>query len=160
MGNLWDRLAVWWQGKKTILGGCLVMAAGVAGVWFGKLDPVSGLGVVGVGMSIAGFSAKANRHQAELLTALQGVTQIGADERAGKSGQAILQDVNQVAGQLAPAATAYVSGLAPVQQAAASLHLSADTVQELAAAIQHLAGNSDGPFAVPFKPEQIGGPAK
>jgi hypothetical protein len=75
---------VWWQGKKTILGGGLVMAAGVAGVWLGKLDPVTGLGVLGAGLSIAGFSAKANRHQDELLVALDGIALAGADERAAK----------------------------------------------------------------------------
>lgn len=100
MGNLWDRLEVWWQGKKTILGGCLVMAAAVVGVWFGKLDPVTGLGVLGAGLSISGFSAKANRHQAELLTALQGVAQVGADTRAGDRPKA-LQDAELTVGSIA-----------------------------------------------------------
>jgi hypothetical protein len=58
-------------------------------VAYGKLDPVSGLGVVGFGLSIAGFSAKANRHQAELLTALQGVAQAAVDIRSGNSAGAV-----------------------------------------------------------------------
>jgi hypothetical protein len=85
MGKLWTAAKVWWQGKKTIVGGCLVIAAGVAGVAYGKVDPVTGLGVVGFGLSIAGFSAKANRHQAELLTALQGVATAAVDIRSGNS---------------------------------------------------------------------------
>jgi hypothetical protein len=61
------------------------MAAAVAGVWYGKLEPVDGLTVFGVGLSIAGFSAKQNRHQAELLTALQGVAAAGINIRAGNT---------------------------------------------------------------------------
>ena len=83
MGKLWGAVATWWQGKKTMFGGSLVVAAGVAGVWLGKLDPVTGVGVVGAGLSIAGFAAKENRHQAELLDALQDVAQASADLRAG-----------------------------------------------------------------------------
>ncbi len=143
MGKIWGWVVVWWQGKKTILGGALVMVAAVAGVWYGKLDPTVGLTLLGVGLSIAGMGAKFNRHQAELLIALQGVAQTGADERAGKPAQVILQDVSQTAGQLAPTAIDYVSGLALAQQAAATLHLSADSGQGLAAAIKHLAGNGD-----------------
>jgi len=66
-GFLWEDLggsAGLVAGKKTIIGGTLVMAGAVAGVWYGKLDPVTGLNGAGVGLSIAGFSAKANRHQA------------------------------------------------------------------------------------------------
>jgi len=47
-------------GEETMVGGALVMAAAAAGVWYGKLDPVSGLTLLGIGLSIAGFSAKAN----------------------------------------------------------------------------------------------------
>jgi hypothetical protein len=88
MGKIWAAVLVWWQGKKTIIGGTLVMAGAVAGVWYGKLDPVTGLTVLGVGLSIAGFSAKANRHQAELLTALQDVAQAGAEIRTGNAAEA------------------------------------------------------------------------
>jgi hypothetical protein len=133
MGKFWAEVVVWWQGKKTILGGGLVMAAAVAGVWFGKLDGVDGLTLLGVGLSIAGFSAKANRHQAQLLTALGGVAQAGIDARAGRPAL-IVQD-------MLPG----LAALAPETLAPASLHLSANSVQELATAVQHLAGNSNGP---------------
>jgi hypothetical protein len=135
MGKAWAAAVVWFRGKKTILGGGLVMAGAAAGVWFGKLDPVTGLTLVGIGLSISGYSAKANRHQAELLAALQGISQAGADVRAGKSGAA----------ELASGVTTLLSpSLAPevLSSAAASLHLSAPTASELAIALQHLAGNS------------------
>jgi hypothetical protein len=99
MGKFWAEVVVWWQGKKTILGGGLVMAAAVVGVWYGKLDGVDGLTLLGVGLSIAGFSAKANRHQAQLLTALQGVAQIGVEVRSGDTSQTAAV-VEQVMGQI------------------------------------------------------------
>lgn len=89
MVKIWAAIVNWFQGKKTILGGGLVMAAGVAGVWFGKVDPATGLGVVGAGLSIAGMGAKANRHQAQLLEALQAVSAVAADQRAGNTAAAI-----------------------------------------------------------------------
>lgn len=89
MKKIWAAFVVWFQGKKTILGGGLVMAAAVAGVWYGKLDPVTGMGALGFGLSIAGMSAKANRHQAQLLDALKAIAQVGGDERAGNTAQAI-----------------------------------------------------------------------
>ena len=138
MGRFWGWLVIWWQGKKTILGGVLVIAAGVAGVWYGKLDAVDGLTLVGVGLSIAGYSAKANRHQAELLAALQGVGQAGVDMRAGNRAAAIQDAAN------AATTIGYASAPVLLQGSAATLHLSAATVQELAVAVQHLAGNSEG----------------
>lgn len=139
MGKIWTAVSVWWQGKKTIVGGVLVMAAAVAGVAYGKVDPVTALGVVGVGMSIAGFGAKANRHQAELLTALQGVAQAAADMRMGNSAGAL-----HVMEDSATKAT-YAAAPELIQGSAASLHLSADSARDLAAALQHLAGNGDLP---------------
>jgi hypothetical protein len=133
MGKFWAGLVAWWQGKKTILGGSLVMAAAVAGVWYGKLDPVTGLTILGVGLSIAGFSAKANRHQAELLTALQGVAQVGADVRAGNKAEA-LQDAEAAAGTIGYAeAPALLSS-------GANLHINAATATELSALVQNLLG--------------------
>ena len=136
MGKAWAAVVVWWQGKKTMLGGVLVIAAGVAGVWYGKLDAVSALGVVGLGLSIAGWSAKANRHQAELLAALQAVSQAAGASKLGKA--AVISDLAGGAEQIG-------SSLAPglIAATAASLHLSADTAADLALAIQHLAGNSE-----------------
>jgi hypothetical protein len=139
MVKFWDGLVGWWQGKKTILGGSLVMAAAVGGVWYGKLSAVDGLTLLGIGLSIAGFSAKANRHQAELLTALEGVSQAGTEIRAGQPGESVLKSVAQQAAR------------ADWKKSAASLHLSTDTASELAIAIQHLAGNSDGPPLGPIE---------
>ena len=79
----------WWQGKKTIVGGGLVMAAAVAGVARGKLDMTAGVGLLGLGLSIAGMGAKANRHQDELLSALEGVARVSVDVKSGASAQAI-----------------------------------------------------------------------
>ena len=155
MGKAWAAVRVWWQGKKTILGGALVMAAGAAGIWYGKLDPVSGLAVVGFGLSIAGYSAKVNRHQAELLAALGAISQAGADARAGKL---------SIAGDLVPGISSVGQAAAPglIAGAGASLHLSADTAAELAVAIQHMAGNTD--MVLPSAPNNLtpisGGAAK
>jgi hypothetical protein len=89
MGKIWAAVVVWFEGKKTILGGGLVMAAAVAGVWTGKLDPATGLGVLGFGLSIAGMGAKANRYQAQLLNGLKAVAQVAGDERSGNAAQAV-----------------------------------------------------------------------
>jgi hypothetical protein len=113
MGELWAASVAWFQGKKTILGGSLVIAGAAAGVWYGKLDPASALTVAGVGLSIAGFGAKANRHQSELLAALQGISEAGADVRAGRPG-ALAADVEVMAGQLAPAAAGLAGGISSV----------------------------------------------
>jgi hypothetical protein len=143
MGKVWAAAVGWWQGKKTMVGGGLVMAAAVAGVWYGKLDPVSGMTLLGIGLSIAGFSAKANRHQAELLTALQGVAKVGADTQAGNR-TAALQDAEGTATQLAPAAIAMVPGLAVPEPAA--VHLSAAGLTDLvtAAIAQFQQGSAEG----------------
>ncbi|MGO8759347.1 MAG: hypothetical protein ACLQG3_14605 [Terracidiphilus sp.] len=89
MGKIWAAAVNWFEGKKTILGGGLVMVAGVAGVWVGKIDATTGLAVLGFGLSIAGMGAKANRHQAQLLDALQAVSKVAADERAGNADAAV-----------------------------------------------------------------------
>jgi hypothetical protein len=132
MGRIWAVVVVWWQGKKTMVGGGLVMAAAVAGVWYGKLDPVTGLTVLGIGLSIAGFSAKANRHQAELLTVLQGVAQAGSDVRAGKPEQAIA-DAEQTAGAIGSAEAPSL-----ISSAGASLHITAENAAELNSLTQAL----------------------
>jgi hypothetical protein len=148
MGRILTAARTWFQGKKTILGGGLVIAGAVAGVWFGRLDPTSALTLAGAGLSIAGYGAKANRHQAELLAALQDISRAGADQRAGKL---------SVAADLEPGVAGISSAL--ISGSAATLHLSADSVSELASAIQHLAGNGEAPpptsNVIP-----IGGPAK
>ena len=114
----------WFKGKKTILGGVLVIGGAVAGVWYGKLDPASALTVAGVGLSIAGYGSKANRHQAELLTALQDVAKAGADVRAGKP---LAGELQAMAGQLVPAVVGEATALG-----GASLHISGSTADEVA----------------------------
>jgi hypothetical protein len=89
MGFWFGRLRGWFAGKKTTLGGCLVIAAGVAGAATGKLASVDAVTVVGVGISICGWSAKANRHQAEILGALEAVAAAGSDLRAGNRHAAV-----------------------------------------------------------------------
>jgi hypothetical protein len=85
----WNQIRSWFAGKKTTLGGCLVIGAAVAGVATGKLSIVDATAVIGLGCSICGWSAKANRHQAELLTALEAVAAAGADLRAGNKAAAV-----------------------------------------------------------------------
>jgi hypothetical protein len=79
----------WFQGKKTILGGGVLIAAGVAGVALGKVSVVDGMTLVGFGVSICGFSAKTERHQSEMLSALQAVATAGVDLRLGNKAGAI-----------------------------------------------------------------------
>ena len=67
------------KGKKTIIGGILVMAGAVAAVFVGRLDPTFGTVVFGFGASIAGYGDKANRHQAEILEALTDIAKVAAD---------------------------------------------------------------------------------
>jgi hypothetical protein len=72
------------------------------------------------------MAAKTNRHQAELLTALQGVAQVSADERAGKPAQAI-QDAEQAATSIG-----YATAPSILSGAGASLHISGGTAAEVA----------------------------
>jgi hypothetical protein len=86
-------------------------------------------------LSIAGYSAKANRLQAELLGALGNVAQLGLAARAGGAAAAL----HLAEGQLVATAQTLTPG--EIQSTGATLHLSADTAAELAVALQHLAGN-------------------
>jgi hypothetical protein len=131
MGKLFSAVATWWQGKKTILGGALVMAAAVAGVWYQKLDAVTAVAVFGFGCSISGLAAKLNRHQAELLTAFQGLSSAAADVRAGNAAAA-LRVAEVTAGDLAPGIATYVA------QAPGLFHLSAPSAEEMSQLIRAL----------------------
>jgi hypothetical protein len=82
--GIWQKISGWFQGKKTILGGTVILAAAAAGVWYGKFDPVTAVTLAGAGLSVIGWGDKANRHQAELLTALQAVAKTGVEFRAGQ----------------------------------------------------------------------------
>lgn len=92
----------WWQGKKTIVGGGLVMVAALAGLWLGYIDVTSALGVFGFGLSIAGMAAKSNRHQAQILTVLEGVAKAAADYRAGAAPIMLETDAAKTASNLLP----------------------------------------------------------
>jgi hypothetical protein len=81
----------WLQGKKTIIGGGLVMVGAVLAVALGRIDPSFGTMIFGVGASIAGMGDKANRHQAELLVALGAVAKAGIEMRAGQSLTTVIQ---------------------------------------------------------------------
>ena len=108
--KFWAAISGWFQGKKTILGGAAILAA-AAGVWYGKFDAVTGVTLVGAGLSVIGWGDKANRHQAELLTALEGVAKAGVDFRAGNRSQAI-QDAEATVSALAPEIAAASQGAA------------------------------------------------
>lgn len=73
----------WLQGKKTMLGGLVLIAAGVAGVAFGQISLDQCVAVAGMGISIAGWAAKADRHQKQILEALTAAAAAGAAYRAG-----------------------------------------------------------------------------
>jgi hypothetical protein len=127
MGKVRAAVAAWFAGKKTILGGLVVMAAAVAGVWTGKLDAVTGVGLFGFGLSVAGYGDKANRHQAELLTALQDVAKAGYEQRAG-------EPLKAIAGELLSSAAPLLPGIAAT--AGASLHISGATAADVTAIAQ------------------------
>lgn len=128
LGKIW----IWFQGKKTILGGLVILAAAVAGVWYGHLDPVTGVAVAGIGLSVAGWGDKANRHQAELLAALQGVAKVGEDVRSG-NGQQGIQDAQATAAALAPAA---ISEALPL--GLATLNITGSSAEEVASLVKSL----------------------
>jgi hypothetical protein len=69
MKKIWQ----WLEGKKTKIGGVLVMAGAVAAVFYGRVAATDGLVLFGAGASIFGYADKANRHQAQLLQALAAV---------------------------------------------------------------------------------------
>ncbi len=132
MSAIWNELAAWFAGKKTILGGVAMIVAAGLGVWYGKLDPVSGLGLAGLGFSAIGLGDKANRHQAQLLTVLQGIAQAGVDLRSGKAAN-LLSDAEKTGSALAPSvASDALNALSP------GLHIQASTPEELAAILKSL----------------------
>jgi hypothetical protein len=104
MASIISEVLAWWQGKKTIVGGLLVMLAAVWAVAAGVLDAQTGLALLGVGLGIAGMAAKAERHQAELLAVLQGVARAGVDYRAGGGAGAAIADMEATAKAELPAA--------------------------------------------------------
>jgi hypothetical protein len=89
MTGWFGKVQEWLAGKKTIIGGCLIIAAGVAGVALGKVTSVEAMAVVGVGVSICGWSAKTNRYQVQVLGALEAVALAGAAYRSGDTAGAV-----------------------------------------------------------------------
>ncbi len=100
----------WLQGKKSILGGCVVIAAAVAGAFTGKLQPMDAVGVAGFGFSLCGMAAKANRHQSELISALSDIGALGMAARTPGLGraEAVQTAVDSLAKQAVAAAVAEV----------------------------------------------------
>lgn len=107
MGSL-AAVQIWFQGRKTILGGSLLIVCGVVGAFDGKLSLIDATTVAGFGLSICGLGAKANR----FLGALEGVATAGVDLRLGNRAgaaaalrSAAIQAAQQVAEpELAPTA--------------------------------------------------------
>ena len=105
----------WLRGKKTIIGGSLVMLGAVLAVTFGHLVPELGVMVFGVGASIAGYGDKANRHQAELLAALTELQQVGVDMRT-KNAVVAISGLAGAADVLTPAVADELLRRASIQQ--------------------------------------------
>jgi hypothetical protein len=104
MRRLMKSLGIWLQGKKAMLGGALIAIAAIAAIWMGVMSPESGLTLVGAGIAVIGFADKANRHQAELLAALEVVAKAGVQYRSGDHAgavQEIEKTVENVAGEVA-----------------------------------------------------------
>lgn len=87
------------EGKKTAIGGSLVILGSVVAVFYGKLDVTTGLALAGAGFTALGISDRMNRHHAQVLSAIQGVAQAGVDYRAGNKAKAI-EDVKSAAAPL------------------------------------------------------------
>ena len=96
----------WFQGKKTILGGSLLIVCGIAGAFTGKLSLIDATTVAGFGISICGLGAKANRY----LGALEAVATAGVDLRLGNKAGAIAA-LKPVAIQVAEEYTALTPAL-------------------------------------------------
>ena len=47
------------KGFKTFIGGAVLVAGGAAGIAFGLIDPMTGVGMIGTGFSVWGLGGKA-----------------------------------------------------------------------------------------------------
>jgi hypothetical protein len=47
------------KGFKTFIGGAVLVAGGAAGIAFGFVDPMTGVGMIGTGFSVWGIGGKA-----------------------------------------------------------------------------------------------------
>lgn len=77
------KLIEWLKGKKTMLGGTLILLAALAGIFFAQISIVDGSTIAGFGIAIIGYGDKANRHQAQILEALKDVAAAGEAYRNG-----------------------------------------------------------------------------
>ena len=100
MGDKWAALVGWWQGKKTMVGGVVIVAAAVAAIWFGKIDVTTGAMVAGAGLSVAGFAAKANTSPGGAAHRTAGHSGSGRGCAIGKRGEAVV-DIENAAQQMA-----------------------------------------------------------
>jgi hypothetical protein len=73
------------EGKKTMVGGALILLAAVAAVFLEQVTPVAGLALAAFGFSIVGMADKANRHQEELLLVLRDIARAGSDALANNT---------------------------------------------------------------------------
>ena len=92
MKQFWTKLRGWFAGKKTYLGGGAVIAAALAGAFTGHLSITDAVAVAGVGLSVCGLGAKADRNHSQIVTALTAVAAAGADVRLGNKA-AVLADL-------------------------------------------------------------------
>jgi hypothetical protein len=131
MGKFFTGIQTWLAGKKTILGGVLIIAAAGAGVFYGKIDPTTALAIGGVGFGLVGLGDKANRHQAQILIALQAIGQAGVEARSGNLAGAM----GLVEGEAKPIGASildsYVGSIQPPPIASASFHVTADSHGQL-----------------------------
>jgi hypothetical protein len=97
-----NRIAVWFQGKKTILVAVAVTAATVAGFWYGKLTPAQALQLVSVAGLAVGLGSKLQRYLPQILIGLEGLAVAIADLKAGQT-VAAAKAIEGTAVRLAPA---------------------------------------------------------
>ena len=82
----------WFQGKKTILGGAILILVAFLGAFTGKLGLVDAATITGFGISFLGLGSKGNK----ILAGLAAVSQAGIDLRLGNKA-AVVADLKPVA---------------------------------------------------------------
>ena len=128
-----DVFMSWLKGKKTIIAGVVVCAFATMAVLYGLISVEQGGILFGFGMAIAGWADKANRHHAEIMTALTEVAKIGADL---KSRQPVAGDLKAGVSDLKPYSGPLAGELAA---RGTQLHINADSPGELLSALETFA---------------------
>ena len=77
------KLRGWLAGKKTYLAGLGLCALAVAGVASGRMGALTGVSILGYGLSLCGLAAKSNRQHKELLLAIEAAGALGLALRTG-----------------------------------------------------------------------------